>query len=60
MSYDADLAGEWNEDGTRDRAESLGKAVILVRKHKTGGYFDWAKKAEGGRTATLVWTRTAT
>ena len=55
VSYNADLAGNWNEDGTRDREESLGEAVILVRKHKTGGYFDWAKKAAGGRTVTLVW-----
>ena len=55
MSYEADLAGNWNEDGTRDREGSFGKAVILVHQHKTRGYFDWAFKAEGARAATLVW-----
>jgi tetratricopeptide (TPR) repeat protein len=54
MSYDADLAGNWNEDGTRDRDGHSGEAVILVGKHKTRGYFDWAKKGMG-HTATLVW-----
>jgi tetratricopeptide (TPR) repeat protein len=54
-SYEADLAGNWNEDGTRDREGGGGKAIILVRKHKTGGYFDWAKKVEGSRAVPLVW-----
>jgi len=54
MSYDADLAGNWNEDGTRDRDEHSGRAVIVVGKHKTRGYFDWAKKGMG-HAAALVW-----
>jgi tetratricopeptide (TPR) repeat protein len=54
-AYEADLAGNWNEDGTRDREGGGGKAIILVRKHKTGDHFDWAKKAEGGRAVPLVW-----
>jgi tetratricopeptide (TPR) repeat protein len=57
MSYEADLAGNWNEDGTRDREGSSGKTVLLVRQHKTHGYFDWALKDEGGPTTTLVWEK---
>jgi tetratricopeptide (TPR) repeat protein len=56
MAFNADIAGDWNEDGTRNHDEYLGKAVIVVRDHKTGGYFDWAKKVEGARRAQpLVW-----
>lgn len=54
-SYEADIAGDWHEDQTRDHDESSGNAFIIVRKHKTGGYFDWVKKVEGGRAVTLVW-----
>jgi len=54
MSYEADLAGNWNEDGTRDRDGHSGSAVIVVSKHKTRGFFDWAKRG-AGHTAKLIW-----
>jgi hypothetical protein len=56
ISYEADLAGEWNEDGTRGRDYHVGRAVIIVQQHKTDGYFDWLKRAEDGRAAPIVWS----
>lgn len=54
-SFESDLAGEWNKDGTRDRNGNLGTAVLQVSKNKTGGYFDWIKKADNGKSALLTW-----
>ena len=54
-SFESELAGEWNEDGTRDRSGNSGHAVIIVTKHKTDGYFDWIKKADDGKSAPLIW-----
>lgn len=54
-SLDADLAGDWNEDGTRDRNGSSVNAVIIVTKHKTNGYYDWVIKADNGKKAPLIW-----
>jgi hypothetical protein len=54
-SFESDLAGEWNEDGTRGRNGNLGTAVLQVSKSKTGGYFDWIKKADNGKSAALTW-----
>lgn len=54
-SYETNLAGEWNEDRTRDRIMLAETAVVLVTKKKTAGYFDWIKKAESGKSVRLNW-----
>ena len=50
-SFESDLAGEWNKDGTRGRNGNMGTAVLQVSKSKTGGYFDSLKKADNGKSA---------
>jgi hypothetical protein len=55
IAYEADLAGEWQEDGTRDRYGSAGNAILIVSKHATKGYFDWILKADNGKKAILKW-----
>ena len=54
-SYEADLAGEWNDDGTRNRDYHDGSAVIIVQNHKTRGHFDWVKRVIGRGAVTFVW-----
>jgi hypothetical protein len=55
ISFGANFVGEWIEDGTREHYYSTVKAVILVTKRKTGGYFDWLLKADNGKSARLFW-----
>lgn len=45
MRYDCDLAGDWNEDGSRDRTEASGESVLVVSKNKTDGYFDLVQRS---------------
>lgn len=54
-AYEADLAGEWNEDGTRDRAGGSGSAVLIVTAKQTRGFFDILLKADTGKTARFRW-----
>ncbi len=48
MAYEADLAGEWAEDGTRDRVSYEGKATLVVSKKSTQGHFDLLRKTDSG------------
>jgi dipeptidyl aminopeptidase/acylaminoacyl peptidase len=54
MSYEAELAGEWAEDGTRDRVSYQGKATLVVSKKSTQGHFDLIRKTDSG-TQHLRW-----
>jgi hypothetical protein len=48
MSYEAELAGDWLEDGTRDRVGNAGEATIIVGRKATQGYFDMVRKTSAG------------
>jgi hypothetical protein len=54
MSYEAELAGDWAEDGTRDRVSYDGRATLIVSKKKTQGHFDLVRKTNSG-TQHLRW-----
>jgi hypothetical protein len=54
MSYEAELAGEWAEDGTRDRVGSSGHATLVLSKKRTQGHFDRIRKTDSG-TQHLHW-----
>lgn len=54
-AFEADLAGSWNEDGSRDRSMNSGSAVLIVTGKKTQGYFDWLLKADTGKTGRFKW-----
>jgi hypothetical protein len=54
MSYEAELAGDWAEDGSRNHVGSDGKATLVVGKKKTRGYFDLIRKTDSG-TQHLHW-----
>jgi hypothetical protein len=55
-SFEADLAGSWNEEeGTRDRSVNSGSAVLIVTGKKTQGYFDWLLKGDTGKTTRIKW-----
>jgi len=54
MSYESDLAGDWLEDGTRDRVGNSGQATLSVGKKTTQGHFDLLRKTDAG-TQRLRW-----
>jgi hypothetical protein len=54
MSFEAVLAGDWLEDGTRDRVGNSGSATIVVGKKTTQGHFDLLRKTDAG-TQHLRW-----
>ncbi len=54
-SFEADLPGETEEDGSYNRDTPSERAIIQVTKKKTSGYFDWIKKVEEGKSVRLTW-----
>jgi len=54
MSYEAELAGDWAEDGTRDHVGSSGQATLVLSKRRTQGHFDLVRRTDSG-TQHLHW-----
>lgn len=56
MWSDADNAGNWNEDGTREHTENGDQvsAELAVSKTRTRGFFD-LKKRKDGKAAVFKW-----
>jgi hypothetical protein len=58
MSYQAELAGDWKDDGTREHVHYEGKSTLVVDKTKTEGHFDLTRKTKHG-TQHLRWQGSA-
>ena len=56
--YEAELAGDWLEDGSRDRVGYSGKATLVVSKKTTQGHFDLIRRTDSG-TQHLRWNKGA-
>lgn len=57
MSFHKDLAGEWNKDGTRQRAVSEGRNILKVLSTQTDGYYDLQIKSLDSKwMRTFVWS----
>lgn len=54
VAYESNLAGDWGEDGIRDRVGSSDQATLIVSKKKTKGHFDLIRKTGSG-TQHLRW-----
>jgi hypothetical protein len=60
MSADADIAGDWHKDGTRDHDISEAANVLIVSPHVTNGHFDLIVKGRtGGAQQVFRWTKDA-
>jgi hypothetical protein len=53
--YECELAGDWNEDGTRDRYSVSGASILVVSKRKTDGHFDLEERQGKKRIAVYRW-----
>lgn len=60
MSFRSDLAGDWHDDGTRDRSSNESYFVLSVLKHSTQGYYDLKINEKNGHSKTIfVWSSQA-
>jgi len=49
------LAGDWNDDGTREHDYTQEKAILHVEKKMTKGVFNWRKSVKGRRPQVFKW-----
>lgn len=55
MRYDCDLAGDWNEDGSRDRTGANGESVLVVDRKMTDSYFDLVQRSGKNPIEVFQW-----
>jgi hypothetical protein len=60
MSADADIAGDWHKDGTRDHDITDAANLLIVSSHVTNGHFDLIVKSRaGGAQHVYRWAKEA-
>jgi hypothetical protein len=55
-SYE-NIAGDWNDDGTRQHDIYEAKSTLHVLKTKTDGFFDWELRSDDGEKTRYRWSK---